>query len=309
MIASLNFQTRLDAPTIGAFQGELELIESRVITRVLPQYKILQLIPMEELEQPWVEMSVYRSIDGVGAMELRSARSTNLPTVEMVGEEFSQRAYNYDIGYYLNETEINATVHRGVPIEETKIQLVQQAYIEHLNKIMLFGDRRTGVPGFLNDPRWLRMYAPFPLNPSSTYAQMFATLNAATMAVDKATSDNIKIAPDTLLLPKAKYDFLRSQTRLEFSDKYNVLSYFLDNNSSITDVDWLSELAGAGPNGEDIAVFYKRDPMCFKARILDPFKPKPLFAINPHDMYREYSFKYAGILVYIRTSVLIMIGI
>lgn len=308
MIAYAN-QTRLDAPTIGAFQNELELVESRIITRILPNYKILKLIPMEELDQPWVEMSTYRSIDGVGYMELRSPRSTNLPRVEMVGEEFSQRAYYYDIGYDLNEVEISAAVHRGLPIEETKIQLVQQAYTEHLSKILLFGDRRTGVPGFINDPRWLRMFAPFPLDTRSTPNQMLATLNAAGAAVDKATGDNMKIAPDTLLLPKTKYDFLKSQTRFDASDKYNVLNYFLDNNSSITDVDWLSELSGAGPNGEDVAIFYKRDPMCFKARILDSFKPKPLFAINPHEMYREYSFKYGGILAFVRTAVIVVIGI
>lgn len=305
----VNYSTRLDAPTIGAYQGQLEIVENRLITPIQPEFKILKLIPMEELDQPWAEFSTYQTIDGVGSMELRGPRSTNLPRVEMVGEEFSQRTYEYTTGYDLTDREIAATVHKGVPIEENKIQLVQRVYSQHLNKILLFGDRRTGTPGFLNDPRWLRMYAPFPLDGRSTHNQMLATMNSASTAVDKATNDNLQISPNTLLLPKPKYDYLKSQTRLEASDKDNVLSYFLGNNSTITDIDWLSELAGAGPNGEDIAVFYRRDPMCFKARITSPFRPKPLFPINPFEMYRAYSFIYGGILAYIRTSVLIMIGV
>lgn len=301
--------TRLDAPTIGAFQGQLELVESRVIPRMYAEFKIPKLLSFSETTQPWVERSTYQIIDGVGHMELRSPRSTNLPEVELVGEEFSQRTYDYTTGYRLSEQEIAATVHRGIPIEETKIQIVNRVYEEHLNKLVLYGDRRTGMPGFINDPRWLRMFAPFPLSSASTHNQMLATLNAASSAIDKATKNNIKLAPDTLLLPKHKYDYLKSQTRLEASDKDNVLSYFIGNNSSITDIDWLSELAGAGPKGEDVAIFYKRDPMAFQVRIYDPFRPRPLYPINPYEMYRAYSFKYGGIAVYMRTSVLVMIGI
>ncbi len=302
-------ETRLDAPTVGAFQRELELVESRVIPRMYDDFKLYKLFPFQETTQPWVERSTYQTIDGVGHMELRSPRATNMPEVELLGEEFSQRTYDYITGYTLSEQEIAASAHRNVPIEETKIRIVQRVYEEHLNRIVLYGDRRTNNPGIINDPRWLRLFAPFPLSAASTHNQMLATLNAATAAIDVATENNVKLAPDTLLLPKHKYDYLKSQTRLESSDKDNVLSYFVGNNSSITDVDWLTELAGAGPNGEDCAIFYKRDPIAFQVRIFDPFRPRPIFMRNPYEWYRAYSFKYGGIAVFMRTAVLVMIGI
>lgn len=306
----LGTQVRLDAPMLGAFERELEMVESRTIQRLLPGYKAAQgkLFQIEEQNQPGVETVTFKMINGVGEMELRSARSTNLPTVEPMGEEFTQRAYNYDVGYRLNETEIAANVMRGVPIEEQKIALVQQAYIEHLNKLLLFGDRKTGNPGFINHPAWLRMVAPSKLDSSTTTANAFlATLNAGGQAIKEATNRTVK--PDTLILPERRYDFLTSQARLSELQEKSVLKFFLENNPSIQNIDYLPELEGAGPNGEDVAIFYKKDPMCFKARILDAFRPRPLFQVNPFEAYRAYSFKYLGFMVYIKYSACVMVGV
>ena len=94
----------------------------------------------------------------------------------------------------------------------------------------------------------------------------------------------------------------------DFQEK-SVLRYFLENNPSITNIEPIPELEMAGPNGEHIAIFYKRDPMCFKARVTDPFRARPLFPINPFQMYRAYAFKFNGLIIYIRYSVHVVIGV
>lgn len=302
-------ETRLDTPTLGAFERDLEYVENRELNRMLPDYKAANLVPVEVLNEPWAETSSFRLLDGVGSMELMGSRTTNLPFVDVVGEEFVNRAYRYITGYELNADEIIATVRRGIPIEARKIQLVNQVYVEHQNKMILFGDRRVNSPGFINHPAWPRMVAPFRLDSSSTTNQQLATLNAGASAIDKITNNNSKIRPDTLLLPKRRYDYAVSQSRLNDAAPVNILKFFLDNNSSIKNVDWLTELEGAGPGGEDVAIFYRRDPMCFKARILDSFKPRPLFQRTPFDAYRAYSYKWNGLIVYVRASALIMIGV
>ncbi|MBN3946459.1 MAG: DUF2184 domain-containing protein [Nostoc sp. NMS7] len=301
---------RLDAPTVGAFERELELKEALVMHRMLPPYKAAagELFQIEELNAPWAETTSFTMIDGVGSFELDNGQTTNLPSVDMVGEEFSQRAFRYRSGYYFDETEVEATVHRGLPIEEQKIALVQQAYIETLNKLLLFGDRKTGTPGFLNHPAWLRSIAPFKLDGSVTNANsILATLNAGVQGIKKATNTVVK--PDTLLLPEDRYDYLMSQLRLNDFQEKSALTFFLQNNPSITNIEPLQELEDAGPNGEHIAIFYKRDPMCFKARITDAFRPRPLMQVNPFQVYRAYAFKFSGIVVYVRYSCHIMIGV
>lgn len=305
----LTTETRLDAPTLGAFENELRLVEERELSRMMPDYKGAKIVPVEVLNEPWAETSSFRLIDGVGSMELMGSRTTNLPFVDIVGEEFVNRAYRYITGYELNADEIIATAKRGIPIEARKVQLVNQVYTEHQNKMILFGDRRTNSPGFINHPAWPRMVAPYRLDSSSTVNQQLATLNAGAAAIDKISNNNTRIAPDTLLLPKRRYDYLVSQSRLNDAAPANTLKFFTDNNSSIRNIDWLTELQGAGPAGEDVAIFYKKDPMCFKARILDSFKPRPLFQRTPFDAYRAYSYKWNGLIVYVRASVLVMIGV
>ena len=52
--------------------------------------------------------------------------------------------------------------------------------------------------------------------------------------------------PNTVLLPVAQYTLIASTPRSTASDT-TILEYFIQNNPFITTVDWVPELAGAGP--------------------------------------------------------------
>lgn len=304
-------EIRLDAPTIGAFQRELEYQESQVIQALKPELPAAagMLFQIEEQNLAWAESTSYTTIDGVGGFELARGQTSNLPYVEMVGEQFNQGIFTYRNGYRFTEKEIAATLKRGVPIEQQKIILIQRAYQEILNKLLLFGDVKTGLAGFFNHPAWLRSMALYKLDGSTMNANnVLAVLNAGVQGGKTATNKIIKY--DTLLLPENRYDFLMSQFRLsEYGQERSVLRYFLENNPSIKDIQPMAELETAGPNGEAVAVFYKRDPSYFKARITDPFRPRPLIPDGPWAFYRGYSFDYNGIIVYRRYAAHIVIGV
>lgn len=307
---SVTSEIRMDAPTVGAFQRELEYKESQVIQRLRPEYPAAngKLFQIDEQNLSWAESTSFTTIDGVGMFELGRGQATNLPYVEMLGEQFYQGTYSYRNGYYFSEKEVAATLHRGMPIEEQKILLVQQSYIETMNKLLLFGDRQTGLPGFFNHPSWLRSVALYKLDGSTMNANnVLAVLNAGVQGGKKATNKIIKY--DTLLLPENRYDFLMSQFRINDFQEKSVLRYFLENNPSITDIQPMAELEDAGPNGEAVAIFYKRDPSYFKARVTDPFRPRPLMQVDPWNVYRGYSFDYNGIIVYRRYAAHVVIGV
>lgn len=306
---AISSQIRMDAPTLGAFEQALELKEAELKGRMLPDYPAAagKLFQIDETNAPWATSTSYTMIDGVGGFELDNGQTTNLPYVDAVGEEFTQRTFKYISGYYFDEDEVAASVHQGKPIEDQKINLVQQAYTEKMNNLLLFGDRNTGNAGFVNHPAWLRSQALFKLDGSANSNQILSVLNAGVQGVKKATNKVIK--PDTLLLPEDRYDFLMSQSRINDFQEKSTLKFFLENNPSITNIQPMSELEGAGPNGEHVAIFYKRDPMCFKARVTDPFRPRPLEKVGPFKVYRAYAFKFNGIVIYVRYSAHVVIGI
>lgn len=302
-------EIRLDDATVGAFTRQLEYVESRVIEKKYPQYKAAEglLFKIEELSIPWAEQTTFRMIDGVGGdFDLAEDQTTNLSFVDTLSEEHSQRIFTFRKGYYFTEKEVARTLHLGMPIEEQKISLVRRSYMQTLNKLLLFGHRRTGQAGFINHPAWLRSYAPYPLDATSTVAQQLATLNAGPNGITTATRSTEEA--DTLLLPKTTYDYMLSQSRLDNQLEKTTLRWFLENNPSIRNIDWLNELETAGPNGEKVAIFYSRNPDNFVGRITDPFRYRPPI-VEPFRVVRPVAFDFNGIIPYIPFSVHVMIGI
>jgi hypothetical protein len=76
-----------------------------------------------------------------------------------------------------------------------------------------------------------------------------------------------------------------------------VLKQFLENNGHIKSVQPLNELAGAGPDGEDIMIVYNRSPETLKARITDKFRFRNLQQ-QSFGYQRPAAFKYGGIVPY-----------
>lgn len=225
--------------------------------------------------------------------------TSNLPMVQMVGKEFAQPVQEYRSGYMISEDEIIASQERNIPIEEQKIALVQQAYVEQLNLLVLQGDYYDRMPGLINNPSWLYTKSSIKLDGSTTDPRtILAQLNAGVQAGLTVTNKIMKY--DTLLLPKNRYDLLLSELYMSDLNLMSVLTYFLQNNPSITSVQPLAELENAGIDGGAIAIFYKRDPLYFKFRITGSLRPRPLFQKDAWNWYRGYDFKSNGIIVYRR---------
>lgn len=302
-------EPRLDEMSVNAFVRDLEYVEARVIERQYPDFKAASglLFQIEEMSMPWVETTTFRMMDGVGSeFELADDQTTNLSFVDVLSQEFTQRVYTFRKGYYFTEKEMARTVHLGQPIEEQKISNVRRLYAQTVNRLALFGNRRTGQPGFINHPAWLRVAAPFALNSGSTVSQLLATLNAGPNAVLRASERTL--TADTLLLPPTQYDWLTSQARLDATLEKTALKFFLENNPSVRNIDWLSELQGAGPNGEDVAIFYRRSPDVVKARITDPFRFREPIR-EPFRLVRPVAFDWNGIIPYMPFGVCVMVGV
>lgn len=304
--------TRLDDQTYNLFLRDLEYREARALQVEYPELKAAtgKLFPIETIDAPWAETTRYTIQDIVGdEFELASDSSTNYSLVGITGKEVIQRTYQFRKGYEIDNREILrfSAPKVNIPIEDNKIKALNHLYQQTLHKLVLYGNDLVGMPGWLNHPAFLRMAAPYPLDTTSSTSQLIATLSAGGEAMWAATKETY--LPNTLLLPPRKFKYLTEQTRLDNSSTdTTVLQFFLRNNMSVRNIDWLSELEGAGPNGEDMAIFYTRNPDHVKCQITDPMRMLP-YVRKEFSVVRPSSFNYGGIVAYRPFTVLLMIGV
>ena len=303
-------QLRIDTQSYGAFLRDLEYREQEVRKILYPEKKGANpaYFPMDTLNVPWADTIRYTMSDVVGGeFEIADDRTTNMGLVEVTGEEIIQQTFKFVKAYDISEDDVARYVHLGMAIEDRKIEAVQQLYINTLNRLVLFGHAPKQLPGILNHPAFLRMAAPYKLDTTSSESQLLATLSAGATAMWDATKQ--VHTPTTLLLPPAKFRYLTEQVRLGTSaNDTTILQFFLKNNMSIKNIDWLAELEGAGPNGEDMAMYYTRNPRDMKVAITDSLRYRE-YIKQPFNMVRPVAFRYGGIFAYQPYSVLLMYGV
>lgn len=299
---------RLDDALVGRFEEELRYNEAKTYEIKYPQHKFAEglIVPVEYPSGiEWAETTAYRMITSVGQFELFRDYITTVPMVDVLSEKFVQQVYEYVGGYYFSKQEAVQVAHLNVPIEEQKIAVVRRVAMQTLNRLIAYGDRTTGQPGFLNHPAWLRSYAAFQLNSNSSASECLAVLNNAVSSVISLTKGVEEV--DTMLLTYRAYEFLNTLQLNQGTDK-TVLPTFKGNNGHIQNIQPLNELEGAGPNGEDVMIVYRRDPEAVKARVTQAFEFGDLLRV-PFGFQRPASFRYGGIIPYLPYSVHMVIGV
>lgn len=288
--------TRLDDLTVGAFLRQLEDIETevqRVEYSDLP-FSSGTIVPLEIQNKPWAREVTYRQITKVGRFALQRSYSSNIPMIDVLSQEFSQKVHKFAAGYWFSDDDIEAVVHTGMDLEQEKVAGVKEASEQQMNLLIAFGDPKINMPGFLNDPNILYSFAPYQINSSATPTQILALLHDSVTAIVKLTKQVEK--PDTLLLPVDQYHYLAS-TMISSQLQTTILKQFLDTSPYIKDIESINELTGAGADGSNLMYIYRRDKMKVKARVMQPLS---FLSLERKGLGYERSavFKYGGIVSY-----------
>lgn len=287
---------RLDDMTVGAFQRQLEDIESqvqRIEFAELP-FATGKIVPLDIQNKPHIRSVTYRQLTKVGRFALQRSYSSNVPMIDVLSEEFTQKTHKYAGGYWYSDDDIEAVVHTNMDLESEKVAGVKEASEQEMNELIAFGDPKLKMHGFLNDPNILWSYAPYGINSSATPFQILALLHDSVTAVVKLTKQVEK--PNTMLLPVDQYHYLAS-TMVSTNLNTTILEQFLKTNPYIQDIEAVNELAGAGPEGLDMMKVYRRDTAKVKARITQPLTFKELQR-KGLGYERPAVFKYGGIVSY-----------
>lgn len=307
--------THLDANETFFFSRELEYIKSKSYDIEFPEMKAFKHIPISTEAGEGALSITYAQFEEVGMARVIESYADDLPRADIRGKEFTQLVKSIGASYGYSVQEIRAAVYVGRSLTQRQANAARRANDQKINRLAWFGDQVYQILGMLNN-------ANVPIGTvlndgtasatqwtSKTPDQILYDMNALANSIPAITK-SVEM-PNTLLLPVAQYTLIASTPRSATSDT-TILEYFIQNNPFITTVDWVPELAGAGPVVDDVAtdvmIAYDKNPDKLTMEIPMPFTQYP-----PQERGLEFvvpcESRYGGIIVYYPLSLSIGYGI
>lgn len=261
---------RLDAidPNIGAhFERELDDVREQVLDDKIPPQNAMTLIPQAGDVGTWAETYTHRMAELVGVAEMISDYADDLPIVDAMGREDTYRVKMFGCAYQFSRKEMLRT-DRGIGLDEKRPMAARRAIEQKFNRIQWYGDPTSQIFGFLNYPFIPRHLVDIPFDSTQDPQDILAEMNeiANRPAIDTDTVAD----PDTMLMAPDQYKYV-STTPLGQGSDTTILEHFLRNNPHISDVENTQELSGAGPDGEDLIVVYRRSNENVEHKLVEPF--------------------------------------
>lgn len=249
------------------FERDLEFIRARVYDDKRPPLNGSVLIPQDGEVPEWAETYTHRRAEMLGQAQIVADYADDLPLVDVSGDEDTYRVKMIGVAYQFSVKEQQGA-ERGIPLQTSRPMAARVAIEEKLNRIQFYGDPSAGLFGWLTFPYIPRYYLAEDF--SSGNANPYNVLDELNQFFDSAGVRTDTVAsPDTLAVAPAKYFYLASTPLREGSDT-TILQHFTANRPGVS-VENAQELRGAGPDGEDLMVAYRRAPENLQHKLVQPF--------------------------------------
>ena len=270
--------THLDADEGIFFARQLEYVKSRTYDKLYPELKARMIIPMDPEADPGADTVKYEQFDQVGMAKIIANYAKDLPRADIKGKEFIHPVRSLGASYGYNVQEVRAARMANKPLTTRKANAARRAIMQLENNIAFFGDASHGLQGLINHPNIQEFTLPadgtgsVKLFSAKTPDQVNRDLNS--MVKQVITTTKGVHMPDTLLLTTDIWADLTGRRMTDIN--MTVLNYFLQNNPSVRNVEWLNELDGQGAGGTDRIMVYKRDPDMLMLEIPQDFEQFPV---------------------------------
>jgi hypothetical protein len=310
----------LDANEGIFFARELEFVKSRTYDIQFPELKMTRLIPVSFEAGPAAQTITFETYGQVGFAKVIGNNATDLPRVDVYGEESSVIVKTIGDAYGYTVADIKAAAKTGKNLPTMKAAAARKAIDKKVDDIALSArsDDKVngGLVGLLYNANTTKgtvttrdghvTWA------TKTPAEILADLNEWVTDMVELTK-GVEV-PDTVLLPIAQYSII-STTPLQAGSDTTIKEYFLKNSPSITSVEWVSQLKDVNPipstgvaSNTDVAVVYRRSPDKLTLEI-----PQAFEQLDPQAQGLEYVVpchaRCGGVIIYYPLSVSIVEGI
>lgn len=305
----------LDAGETFFFARELEYIKSKSYDIEFPEMKAFKHIPISTEAGEGAQAITYAQFEEVGLARVIESYADDLPRADIRGKEFTTQVKSIGCSYGYSVQEIRAAIMVGRSLTQRQANAARRANDQKINRLAWFGDSTYNILGLLNTPNIPEYLVPANGSGATTQwvnktpDQVLSDLNTITNSIVGLTK-GVEM-PNTVLLPVNQYTLIASTPRSTTSDT-TILEYFIQNNPFITTVDWVPELAGAGPvvdmTATDLFIAYDKNPDKLTMEIPMPFTQYP-----PQERGLEFvvpcESRYGGIITYYPLSLAIGYGI
>ena len=296
--------TILDSNESIFFLRELEYVKAKSYDTKQKYLKATNLIPVDISGNPGAKTITYKKYTKIGIAKIINDYADDSPRVDVYGEETTIKVYRIGDSYGYDRDEIRASMIAGKSLDQKRANAAKRASDEKINSIALSGESAYGINGLINYPGISEYSTPnggagTPQFSTKTPDEIIDDLNGIVTVVINST--NGVEMPDTLLLPINQWRLISTKRMTGNSDE-TILSFFLKTNGIIKNVEWLTELSGAGASSSDRMLVYPKDPDHLTLDI-----PLPYTTLPPQQ--RGYGFlvltetKTAGVIIYYPLSV------
>lgn len=302
--------THLDAAEQTFFDEQLTLVKARTYDVVHKDLKALTLLPVSTEQDDAAEHIEYRSFDQVGMAKIVSDYANDFPRVDVLGSKKSVDVFSIGDSYGYSIQEIRRAARSNFSLDARRAMAARRGIEEKQDRIAWFGDSKANLTGFINYPGIPEYVAAPGAGGSKTWAtktpdEILADVVGIITAAPEAT--NGKEVPDTLILPLSLYNKLAYTPYGDNRDK-TLLTFIRDNYPTLTRIEWVQDLVGAGAGGTNRVMAYTRDPLKVEVQI-----PLRLEQLPPERNGMEYTVichqRTAGTIVYYPMSVVFCDGL
>jgi hypothetical protein len=285
ILAQLNL--RQDAKFTSSLDLQLEQLRSRTYDIKYPELRARRFIPVNTEIDPGAETHAYHQWDSYGMADIIANYADDITLVDELVEKFTGPIEGIAKGYQVSVQDLRRAAMSGSSIEARKARACRRAIELRIDDIGAVGNAKAKLPGFLNNAnvtiltaatdgtstRWVTGRST-PKAPALIKADMHTAVSTIWTTTKQVHQ------PNTILLPTVEYSHV-SQSQVGLENQQTILKSFMDNNPSITDVDFWHKLdtadaAGTGPR----MVTYQRDPEILELVIPQDFEQFPPQARN-----------------------------
>lgn len=282
MIESLGIRhddgARLDNTQTAALARQLEHIFATVQDIKYPANMALQFCPLETGVPAGADSFTHRVRDEVRDAALIADYASDLPQVDVIMYEESQRIFSIGDSYQYSVQDLHRAA-MGVRLDTDRAAVARRAIDTKIDRIIALGDSTVNVVGMLNDDTNVEdvTVANGSWTSGATPAEILEDLRAVQSEI--VSESHGLFAPDTLLLPTAHYEHIANTEYSANSDR-TILEQFLASSPYIKTVApwYLCNTADSGTNPR--GMMYPKRPETLKAIIPVVFEQLPPQAKN-----------------------------
>lgn len=260
------------------FKEQCTVLLSREVRAIYDKLEAFNYIPLAPAEGPGVEDIKWRKFSAVGIAKIISEYATDIPSVEVYGEEEKATVRHVAIKYSYNKFEVAKAQKAGVDLTGDRAKHARLGIETKVDEIAWFGDEEYNINGFTDYPGINEYTLGTSATGSSkewskkTPEEIVADINGMVDTIYKVTS--WKENPNTCIMPPALYRILTT-TFIDTDKKTSLLEFLQKCNPSITTWGAVTALTSAGAGGVGRIMVYDKNPDKLEFHLPVPLDQEP----------------------------------